>query len=82
MPLPSYSSWLQRREIKPPEADRLIPIIAQAGAGISRGEIGAAIKLDRDVLDELLAGLVRVGVLTVSIENGVRVYRASKEWKA
>ena len=77
MPLPSYSTWIQKQKAKPPEADRLIPLIHQAGAaGISRGEIGSAIKLDRDVLDDLLAGLVRVGVLTVADENGVRVYRA------
>jgi len=64
MPLPPFSDWLQQREIKPLEADRLIPLIANAGSrGISRGEIGAAIKLDREVLDEFLDGLVRVGAV-------------------
>ena len=75
MPLPPYSDWLRHRQVKPPEADRLIPIIANAPQGISRGEIGAAIKLDRKVLDEFLDGLVRVGVVRVAIENGIRVYR-------
>ena len=60
MPLPPFSTWVQRREVKIPDADRLIPLIA-ASNGISRGEIGAAIKLDRDVLDALLAGFVWSG---------------------
>ena len=35
------------------------------------------IKLDRDVLDELLGGLVRAGMLTVVVQqDGMRVYRA------
>ena len=77
MPLPSYSTWIQKQKAKPPEADRLIPLIHQAGAaGISRGEIGSAIKLDRDVLNDLLAGLVRFGVLTVVDQGGLRSYRA------
>lgn len=75
MPLPPFSTWVQRREVKIPDADRLIPLIA-ASNGISRGEIGAAIKLDREVLDALLAGLVRVGVLTAVDQGGLRVYRA------
>jgi len=78
MPLPPFSSWLQRRQIKPLEADRLLPIIANAGSrGISRGELGRAIKLDRDVLDELLVGLVAAHFLTVVDQGGLRVYRAT-----
>ena len=77
MPLPAFSSWLKRREIKPPEADRLLPLIAQAGLrGMNRGQIGSVIGLERDVLDQLLDGLVRFGQLRIDVENGVRVYRA------
>ena len=75
MPLPPFSSWIQKQQVKPPEADRLLPLIA-ASNGISRGELGAAIKLDRDVLDDLLNGLVRFGLLTVVDQDGLRVYRA------
>ena len=78
MPLPTYSAWLQRRQFKMPEADRLVPIIAQAGQqGMTRGQIGGLIDLDRDALDELLDGLVRFGLLTVSDEDGIRFYRAT-----
>ena len=76
--LPSFTSWLQRRKgYAVPKSDRVVPLIAQAGQrGMNRGQIGAAVDLERDVLDELLAGLVRFGELTVSDENGLRVFRA------
>ncbi len=77
MALPPFSSWIQKQQIKPPEADRLVPLIAQAGAaGISRGEIGRAIALDRDVLDEFLDGLVRAELLRIVDRGGVRIYWA------
>jgi len=77
MVLPTFSTWIQKREVKPPEADRLLPLIAQAGKqGMNRGQIGAATTLERDVLDSFLDGLVRVGVLTVVDQGGLRIYRA------
>ena len=42
---------------------------------MSRKQIGSAVDLDRDVLDQLLAGLVGIGMLTVAWEGGVWVYR-------
>ncbi len=78
MPLPTFASWVQKQQVKLPEADRLLPLIAQAGQqGINRGQIGNVIGLERDVLDELLDGLVRFGQLRLDIENGLRVYRAA-----
>src|SRR5690606_18965725 len=78
MSLPPFASWIQRRQIHIPESDKLLPLIAQAGAvGITRAEIGKAITLERDVLDSFLNGLVQVGVLTVSVENGIRKFRAT-----
>lgn len=62
-----------------PAADKVVPLIAQAGhAGITRGEIGKAVgdDLDRDALDNLLAGLVEFGLLAVTRENGLLVFRA------
>ena len=77
MALPAYSTWAQKQKLKVPEADRILPLISQAGPrGISRGEIGRASKLDRDALDSFLDGLVRVGVIQVTLEGGIRVFRA------
>ncbi len=59
-----------------PEADKVVPLVAGAGAnGITRRELGHAVRLDRDVLDEMLAGLVRFGLLSVSKEARGPVYR-------
>ena len=43
---------------------------------MTRRQIGNAIELDRDTLDQLIAGLVGIGLLTVAWERGVPVYRA------
>ena len=74
----SFTSWLNHRnENQVPECDRIVPIIAQAGPqGMNRGQIGKLMNLEREVLDELLAGLVRFGLLTVTSLNGIQVYRA------
>ena len=44
---------------------------------MNRGQLGGAVELDRDVLDELLAGLVGIGMLVVAWEDGLPVYRAT-----
>lgn len=83
MALPPFTSWVQRRQITIPEADKLLPLIAQSGrTGISRGELGKAITLDRQVLDEFLDGLVRIGVVRADLVKGIKVYRAGSAWKA
>lgn len=70
----SFTSWL---ETKLPESERIIPLIAQAGAtGMNRGQLGGVIKLDRDTLSQLLTSLVQFGLLSVTPENGLPVYRA------
>jgi hypothetical protein len=74
MPLQSYTSWRDRKTI--PLADMILPLVAERGAlGISRGDIGRLVDLERDTLDELLDGFVRAGMLVVSNVNGVRIYR-------
>ena len=63
-----------------PVADKVLPLIAQAGqAGMARADIGKAVgdDLDRDALDDLLAGLVEFGLLAVTRENGLLVFRAA-----
>ena len=72
----SFHSWLRRRHDPIPQADKIMPLVAAAGpTGMTRGQIGHAVALDRDVLDELLDGLVRSGLLVVGWENEVMVFR-------
>ena len=72
----SFTSWERRRHLAP-EAERILPLVAGAGTvGVNRRQFGNAIELDRDTLDQLLAGLVGIGLLTVAWERGVPVYRA------
>ena len=72
----SFESWHRRRRNLEPEADRVVPLIAAAGSnGMNRKQLGSALDLDRDVLDELLDGLVSAGLLSMAWENGVPVFR-------
>jgi hypothetical protein len=80
----SFQSWLHQRERESrehvPAADLIVPLIAQAGrAGMARAEIGKAVgdDLANDALDDLLAGLVEAGLLAVTRENGLLVFRAA-----
>jgi hypothetical protein len=80
----SFPSWLQQRNRERrehvPAADLVVPLAAQAGhAGMTRSEIGKAIGdgLRRETLDALLSGLVEFGLLIVTRENGVFVFRAA-----
>jgi len=79
-----FQSWLHQRDRQRrdhvPVADLIVPLVSQAGpAGMTRGEIGAGIDadLDHDAVDDLLAGLVEFGLLTVTKENGLLVFRAA-----
>jgi hypothetical protein len=78
-----FTSWVKRRDRERrehvPVADRVFPLVAQAGhRGMTRSEIGKALgdDLDRDALDDLLAGLVEFGLLAATTENGLLVFRA------
>jgi hypothetical protein len=79
--LHSFTSWVrnrQRLDDLMPQADKVVPLVASAGTtGMTRRQLGHGIDLDRDVLEELLAGLVRAGLLTLAWEQGVPVYRAT-----
>jgi hypothetical protein len=79
-----FHSWLHRRDRQRqnhvPAADLVVPLVAQAEeAGMTRADIGKAVgdDLDRDALDDLLAGLVEFGLLAVTSENGLLVFRAA-----
>jgi len=72
----SFKSWEQRRHLAP-EADRVLPLIAGAAStGMTRRQIGSAVQLDRQVLDDFLGGLVSASLLTLAWEGGVPVYRS------
>ena len=73
----SFTEWERRRRNISPESDRILPMVKAAGIyGMSRMQLGHAVDLDRDTLDELLAGMVSAGILIVA--NGVNgpVYRS------
>ena len=74
----SFTSWDKRRRHQRPEADRILPLVAAAGqAEMNRGQIVNAVDLDHDMLDELLTGMVSVGLLTVTAGVGGPVYRTA-----
>lgn len=76
----SFSSYVQKRHSADdlfPEADKVVPLVAQAGArGMTRSEIGGVIDLEPEDLNALLDALVRSGLLTVTWHNETPVYRA------
>ncbi len=77
----TFSEW-QYRRLDVPEADRLILMISASGStGMDRKQIGAATRLDRDLVDELLAGLVSAGQLVLAWQNGSPVYRSPSSLK-
>jgi hypothetical protein len=75
----SFTSWLRHRhgsDNLTPEADKIVPLIVRSASKMNRKQLGNAIDLEREVLDELLDGLVRSGLLTVADENGFKVFRS------
>ena len=77
-----FHTWLSRRRQQQrqhiPAADKVVPLVAQAGhQGLSRSEIGKSVDLEREELDRLLAGLVEFGLLSVTVHNGLQIFRHS-----
>lgn len=73
----TFKTWERRRRHISPEADRILPLVAAAGqTGMNRGQLGHAVDIERDMLDELLTGMVGVGLLTVTAGVGGPVYRS------
>ncbi len=59
-----------------PSHQMLVMALARAGTrGLSRAELGSLVDLDGQVLEDLLAALVRAAEISVSQTNGQRVYR-------
>ena len=55
----------------------MLPLIAASTTGMTRQQLGHAVDIERDVLDELLAGMVGVGLLILSRDARGPVYRAT-----
>ena len=73
----SFTEWEQRRRNISPASDRIYPLIRAAGVyGMTRRQLGNAVDLDRDVLDELLAGMVSAGILIMTNTPNGPVYRS------
>lgn len=73
----SFKTWEKQRRHLAPEAERLLPLVAASGTvGMNRFQLGNAVDLNRETLDQLLAGLVGIGLLTLAWEGDVPVYRA------
>lgn len=73
----SFKTWEKQRRHLAPEAERILPLVAAAGtAGMNRFQLGSAVDLNRETLDQLIAGLVGIGLLTVAWERGMPIYRA------
>ena len=74
----SFPSWERRRRDIRPEPERIIPLVVAAGsAGMTRQQLGHAVDIERDMLEELLAGMVGVGLLVLSRDARGPVYRAT-----
>ena len=58
------------------ESDRLMRLIMQSGAGgIAEGDLKARIDLPRESIDQLVAGLLGLGLVVVTGQYGQRVFR-------
>ena len=82
MNAPDFSAWVRMRDDQRrqhvPDADRVVPLIAQAGpTGMTRTQLGHALSLEPAPLDALLDGLVAAGMLTKTWEAGNFTFRTS-----
>ena len=80
MNAPDFSAWVRQRDDQRrrhvPDADRVVPLIAQAGAtGMTRTQLGHALSLEPAALDALLDGLVQAGMISRAGEAGNLVFR-------
>lgn len=75
-----FVQWLERRKTPPEisESDRLMRSIMKAGpGGIAEGDLKKQIDLPRQSIDQLLAGLLGLGLIVATGQYGVRVFRAA-----
>jgi DNA-binding transcriptional ArsR family regulator len=73
----TFMQWLESRETESPipETTRLTRLLAAAGeGGVTLRDLRRAIKLDRDLLDQLLSAMVATGQVTVGEVDGEPVY--------
>ena len=77
----SFLSWVQHRQQRPDsnisQADKLVPLLKQAGpTGMSRRQLAGAIDLPPSLVDGLLAALLDTGQIRIDVAGGIRTYRA------
>ena len=87
MNAPTFSAWVRQRDDQRrghvPYADRIVPLIAQAGAaGMSRTQLGHAVRLDPVALNHLLDGLVQAGMLAMAWDGWSLIFRTPGRWQA
>ena len=73
-----FTNWLESRKEAPQlsESDRLMRIIMKAGpGGIAEGDLKKQIDLPRQSVDQLLEGLLGLGLIVVTGQYGERVFR-------
>ena len=74
----SFLKWLEHRVEEIPDATELAIVIARSGAaGMSRDDLGAALQISPETLEDLLSALVASGQVAVVKVNGQLVYRAT-----
>lgn len=77
----SFVDFLHRRSQRSspmmPEADKIVPLVTQAGpAGMTRKQLGGAVRLQWHILDNLLQALISAGLLIGTDNGGGPVYHA------
>jgi DNA-binding IclR family transcriptional regulator len=73
----TFMQWLESRTRQSPipETTRLTRLLAAAGeGGVKLRDLRRVIKLDRDLLHQLLAAMVATGQVTVGEADGETVY--------
>ena len=76
----TFHQWIEARKLAPQisESDRLMRIIMRAGpGGVAESDFKKQIDLPRQSVDELLAGLLGLGLIIVTGQYGERVFRAA-----
>jgi hypothetical protein len=74
----TFHQWVEARKLAPQisESDCLMRLVMHAGpGGIAEGDLKKQIDLPRQSVDQPLAGLLGLGLIVVTGQYGVRVFR-------
>jgi DNA-binding transcriptional ArsR family regulator len=74
----SFLTWVRQKQNRPDrhiaQSDKIIPLLQQTG-GMTRNQLGSAVDLDPNTLNQLLAALVGSGQITLDLTGGIARYR-------